>query len=546
MAFLVLNLPNGDTEPLELSRDRYSVGRSRNCDIRLADPKVSRLHAEIIRGPGGLWRLRDNGAANRTYLNGREIREHEPHELQDGDSIQIGPALFHFRGSLVGAAPVALPMTDDNAALTGQSLVGAPSGRFALSEARLQTLYQLLSKLTGGIKKTESVREVLELTCRSVDAERGFIGLQEAGKPLSVLCQVRMDVAQSVPVSRSMIRQAAELGNTVLYPNPRTNQGLNEHSISTLNIRSALAAPIFIQNRASGVVYLDRVRGYRAFTPDDLDFIVAVAREIGVCEENRRLMDAEGQRRELESRLKMARKVQQDLFPQVPPEFRGWKLAAHNIPCTDASGDTYDVIDLGNGRLAVSIGDVAGKGIGAAMLASNIQASFRTAVRALRTADAADVARVLETVNEVVSTSLANIKFVTFFAAVVDTATGRMTYANAGHNYPVVVTPDGKVEQLREGHNTILGIPDAGGYEQAARELPPGASLVLYTDGIVEALDMEGRQYGYERFNEVLARAAGRPAQDLVDAVCDGVEQFVGQTPKSDDVTLLVISRAKR
>lgn len=537
MAILVLNLPNGDTEPMELSRDRYSIGRSRNCDIRLADPKVSRLHAELIRGPGGSWRLKDAGSANRTFVNGREVREHE---LQDGDSVQVGPALFHFRADNP-TTNMALPLVD-NEALAGQSLISAPSGRFALSEARLQTLYQLLSRLSGAARNPDSLHEVLELAAKSVDAERGFIGYQESGKALAVVSQVRMDVVSGVPVSRSMIRQATELGNTVLYPNPRTNQGLNEHSITTLNIHSAIAAPILVQNRPAGVLYLDRVRAYRAFTPDDLDFTVAVAREIGVCEENRRLLDAEAQRRELESRLKMARKVQQDLFPQVPPEFNGYWIFAHNIPANDASGDTYDVIDLGEGRLAVSIGDVAGKGIGAAMLASNIQASFRTAVRALRSEKIINLARVLETVNEVVSSSLANIKFVTFFAAVLDTRAGRMVYANAGHNYPCIIHPDGEVEQLKDGHNTILGIPDHEGYQQAVRDFPAGGSLVLYTDGVVEAMDAKGRQYGFDRFAEVLRKAAGCSAQTVVDTICESIEEFVGDTHKSDDVTLLVVS----
>jgi serine phosphatase RsbU (regulator of sigma subunit) len=359
---------------------------------------------------------------------------------------------------------------------------------------------------------------------------------------LQVLAQVRMDIAHSVPVSRSMLRQATELGNTVLYPNPRSNMGLNEHSISTLNIHSALAAPIVVKGAPAGVLYLDRIRAYRPFTPDDLDFIVAVAREIGVCEENRRLMDAERQRLELEGRLKMARRVQQDLFPQVPPEYRGYRLTAHNIPCTDASGDTYDVIDLGRGRLAVSIGDVAGKGIGAAMLASNIQASFRTAVRVLRTEQGINLARVLDTVNDVVSASLTNIRFVTFFAAVIDTVAGKMTYANAGHNYPVLLHGNGVVEQLRDGHNTILGLPDAEGFQQAVCDFPQDANLVLYTDGIVEAMDGQGSQYSFDRFSEVLTRCAGLPSQSIVDSICESIEEFAGETPKSDDVTLLVVS----
>jgi serine phosphatase RsbU (regulator of sigma subunit) len=539
MATLVLTLPNGETEPMELGRDRYTIGRSRTCDIRLSDPKVSRVHAELVRAPGGIWKLRDAGSANHTYVNGRPVTEYE---LQDGDALQVGPALFHFRDGGSTTTRLALSMVDDHQAMAGQALVGSPSGRFALNEARLRTMYDLLSKLTVAGVRGDVLQEVMELAAKAVDAERGFIGLQEPRKNLEVMAQVRMDVAGTVPVSRSMLHQAAGLGNTLLYPNPKSNLGLNEHSISTLNIHSAVAAPISIQNRPSGVLYLDRIKSFRPFTPDDLDFAVAVAREIGVWEENRRLMDAERKRLELESRLLMARRVQQDLFPAYPPEYRGYKIHAHNIPCTDASGDTYDVIDLGDGRLAISIGDVAGKGIGAAMLASNIQASFRTAVRAVRNEPEINLARVIETVNEVVSAGLANIKFVTFLAAVLDTKSGLLTYVNAGHNYPVLVHGDGRVEQLRNGHNTILGIPDSEAFEQAVCRFPADSALVLYTDGIVEALNAQSAQFTYERFAETLRRTAGRPAAAIVDVVAEAVEEFVGDSHRSDDVTMLVLS----
>lgn len=542
MAMLVLTLPNGDTEPMELGRDRYTIGRSRSCDIRLSDPKVSRVHAEIVRGAGGIWHVRDAGSANHTYVNGRPVTEHE---LQDGDAVQVGPALFHFKDGGSTTTRMALTTVDDNQNMASQSLVGSPSQRLALNEARLRTMYDLLSRLSGAAGRAQILQEVMDLVARALDGERGFIGMQEEKKTFEVVAQVRMDIAGTVPVSRSMLHQAAGLGNTVLYPNPKSNMGLNEHSISTLNIHSAVAAPIAVKGRPGGVLYLDRIKSFRPFTPDDLDFAVAVARELGVWEENRRLMDAERQRMDLESRMQMARKVQQDLFPAYPPEFNGYRIQAHNIPCTDASGDTYDVIDLGNGRLALSIGDVAGKGIGAAMLASNIQASYRTAVRAARHEADINLARVIENVNETVSAGLANIKFVTFLAAVLDTRNGNLVYCNAGHNFAVLLHADGTVEQLREGHNTILGIPDTEAFVQGACRFPPDASLILYTDGIVEALNSQSAQFTYERFAECLRAAAGRPASALVDVICDAVEAFVGDGHRSDDVTLLVLSGPK-
>ncbi|MGA2571577.1 MAG: PP2C family protein-serine/threonine phosphatase [Terracidiphilus sp.] len=238
--------------------------------------------------------------------------------------------------------------------------------------------------------------------------------------------------------------------------------------------------------------------------------------------------------RQHEQEAERAREIQQALMPRELPRIKGCQLAAECIPARQVGGDYFDAIRLGDSRVAIAIADVSGKGMGAALLMSNLQAIVRAFAPAVLAPQ-----ELCTRANQLIAANVAPGKYITFFFAVVDTARMRIDYCNAGHNPPLLGRRDGSVETLDEG-GPVLGIlPDAP-YDSGSAELRPGDGLVLYTDGITEATDSSGDEFGEERLKALLAR---RPsgAEELRARIVSAVSEFANGN-FSDDVTVLVVT----
>jgi phosphoserine phosphatase RsbU/P len=227
-----------------------------------------------------------------------------------------------------------------------------------------------------------------------------------------------------------------------------------------------------------------------------------------------------------------AARIQRALLPAALPLVRGCELATMWRPEAGLGGDCYDVIGFGDRRVGLSIADVIGKGLPAALLMASLQAS----VRALAS-ERATPCSVAAGVNDLLCRGMLSGKFVTFCYAVLDTEARTLVYSNAGHNLPILARADGSIERLRPC-GLVLGVVAESRYEQASIELRPGDRLVLFTDGIVEAAREDGEQFGDERLVEVVARHRAAPAHRLVDVIRDGVAAFTGGVFQ-DDATLV-------
>jgi phosphoserine phosphatase RsbU/P len=240
-----------------------------------------------------------------------------------------------------------------------------------------------------------------------------------------------------------------------------------------------------------------------------------------------------------------ARQIQLALLPQSLPHVDGWSLAAESTPAEHVGGDTFDVIDLGGGRVALSLGDVSGKGTPAALLAANLQAAVRSAA-----ARQLSPSRLCEEVNRALCASIAPGHFITYFYAVIDTASGDTHYCNAGHLPPLVAGRSGEVRRLAAG-GMVLGIDAAASYVEGVDCLAPGECLLAYTDGLTEARSAEGEEFGEERLAACLVPqlADGVPPRGpdagatIVRRVFASVLAF-SPMPASDDRTAVAVSRA--
>ena len=260
----------------------------------------------------------------------------------------------------------------------------------------------------------------------------------------------------------------------------------------------------------------------------DLDFLSAAANQIAVAIENLRF---EHQEREFEK----AREIQEALLPGRIPQAPGIQIAGAWQPARAVGGDYYDVLELGKGRLALVIADVSGKGIPAALLMSNVQASVKTL--AYESTAPKDLC---ERVNRVISSNTSVGQFITFFYGVLDTRTMTLAYSNAGHLPPILWHASGAVERLDAG-GLILGVSNSAVYEQGEVALEPGDRLLLFTDGLSEAFNGEDEEFGEERLAALVAASEGATAEEIGRRVLRAVAEF-SDNNFHDDATLIAVT----
>jgi sigma-B regulation protein RsbU (phosphoserine phosphatase) len=269
---------------------------------------------------------------------------------------------------------------------------------------------------------------------------------------------------------------------------------------------------------------------------------VLLKARIGACLEKKRLRDREVRYlQRINQELDLAWQIQSGFLPPKMPAIPGWQLAAKLKPSRETSGDFYDLIPLPNGRLGIVIADVADKGMGAALF----MVLSRTLIRTYTTQYHAQPDLVFGATNRRILADTDTNQFVTVFYSILDPAVGTLTYCNAGHVPPYLLSAQsGKAVQTLRRTGLPLGILEDTSWEQGTVQLAPGDALVLYTDGITDAEDGEGVFFGQERLLEVAEANRGQPAQDVQAALLAEVHQFVGDAPQFDDIALMVVVRS--
>lgn len=234
----------------------------------------------------------------------------------------------------------------------------------------------------------------------------------------------------------------------------------------------------------------------------------------------------------------MAGRIQEGLLPRQVPRLPGWDILATLEPARETSGDFYDFITLPEGRLGIVVADVADKGAGAALY----MALSRTLIRTFAMEYPTQPERVMRATNERILKDAKATLFVTLFYGVLDPLTATLTYCNAGHNPPYFL--GGEVDSVEELTRTgmALGVLEGVDWEQMTLQMAPGDAVVLYTDGITEARDASGSMFGEERLLEVAQKAQGCTAWEIQDALLDEIHGYVGDAPRLDDITLMVLA----
>jgi sigma-B regulation protein RsbU (phosphoserine phosphatase) len=288
-----------------------------------------------------------------------------------------------------------------------------------------------------------------------------------------------------------------------------------------------------------GIMALGPKRSEAAWSRTDLQVLQTVARQTGLALEVSELahsLAAEAAQRERDQReMEIAREVQERLFPQEMPDIPGASVAGHCRPALGVGGDYYDVIHLEDGRLGLAVGDVSGKGISAALL----MASLRASLRGVTLDNPRDFAKLMHKVNRLVYEASASNRYATFFFAAYDPHTRRVECVNAGHNPPVVLR-NGEVIRLEAG-GPVVGLLPFAPYVEQALTLESGDLLLLYTDGISEAMTHDDEEWGEERMIEAARKVSAKPAGEVLHALFAAADKFTAGAPQHDDMTLLIL-----
>lgn len=272
-------------------------------------------------------------------------------------------------------------------------------------------------------------------------------------------------------------------------------------------------------------------------TFEETALVSLIAHQVGISLQNAALHEERIAARLLEEEVSTARKIQQQLLPPRPPQPPGWELCASNNPSRHVGGDYHDFLPLPDGGLGIAIADVSGKGVPAALLMSNLQATLRGRVLAGATTE-----HVVRDVNRHICSSTGPESFISFFLGELHPERGTFSFTNAGHNPPVLVRRDGRVELLETG-GLLLGVFPEATYERGEAHLEPGDMLVLYTDGLTEAGDPDGDLYSEERLVAALQRQRGRSARELHEGILEEIRRFQRGRAPDDDLTLVLLRR---
>lgn len=418
-----------------------------------------------------------------------------------------------------------------------------PNKPSSFSAERLSLLYHISQTFNSTLELEQVLNLVIDEVVSNLHAERGFVMLREAdGK---FIFKVARGIDQKTiedpefQISYGIVEQVAKDEKPILTSNAQSDSRFSSRmSVIHLGLRSILCAPLLIKEKVIGAIYVDNRLQSGIFSEADLELLNAIAASAAIAIENARLYQIAVEKGRMERELEMASRVQSSLIPRVLPQISGWDFAARWIPARQVSGDFYDHFPVNGGQLGMVIGDVVDKG----MPASLFMAYSRSIIRASMAA-AIHPHEGISTVNRLICADDAYGMFLTLVYAQIDPQSGEITYVNAGHNPPLFFqSGDAKLTELtRTG--MLVGVEAETSYAQRQLSLMPGDFILLYTDGITEAIDAQTQPFGEQRLRQVVRAYSRGTADQIATGVQRAIEDFTTSMEPFDDITLLIIKR---
>jgi serine phosphatase RsbU (regulator of sigma subunit) len=529
MSRLQVNDPLG-SRVVVIDKPVFRIGRKSESDLRSVGTDVSREHAEIVTLEDGRFVLKDRGSRCGTFVNDEQITERP---LRHRDKIRLGRS---------GSAEMIF-LADDGA----DTHVSQTSG--VIDFRPLTTLLDRLRGLGSSRVLDEVLVLVMDSAIDATGAERGFIMLANPKGELEFkIARARGKVTLSggsFATSQKIPQEVFATGRDRIVADLREGDFAGEHhGTVALGIRHVLCTPLRVvrylehsttdaEQRPIGVLYLDSREKGRLMSGAARSALEAVAGEASSAIESARLYREATEKARLERELLLAAEIQRALLPEAMQSGPHFTVAASSIPCRSIGGDFFDYFNLSDGRFAFTLGDVAGKGPPAALLTAMIQGAFASQVT---TTDSP--AALMAHINRTLIRRAIQSRFVTVMYGVLG-ADGRLTYSNAGHNPPILIGANG-VRRLETG-GLILGLFPHATYEEETMQLEDGDTLIVFSDGVTEALNAAGDEFGEERLLPCVSEHRSCATDVLLDRILATVRNFAASAVQNDDVTALVL-----
>jgi sigma-B regulation protein RsbU (phosphoserine phosphatase) len=396
----------------------------------------------------------------------------------------------------------------------------------------LNTLFDLSKEFNIGLDIDRVIRLLTFALLGQIGVKQYAICMKN-GDEVSILASKNIDMTDLKIINKGLCELEKAQSVSELLKQKRYRIAGAE----LLRLGIIAAIPMRIQQKTQGMILVGKSIRTATYTPADLEFLFSLGNLAIISIENARLFQSAIEKQRMEDELKIAREIQQGLLPEHLPKINGFDIAAINIPSKEVGGDYYDVIKRKSGEYVLAIGDVSGKGTPASLLMANVQAVLRALAPSCTS-----VSQTTGQINDLVCSNIhGSNKFITFFWGILDPALRSFVYSNAGHNPPLLIHTDKTIDRLGSG-GLILGIYETTqAYEESAVEFSSGDVLVLYTDGISEAMNSESKEFSEEALETVIKKNVHLSAQEIISEVRLAVEKHTKDTPQSDDITLLIL-----
>ena len=539
--------PSGHRSRMELEPLPFKIGRQADNHLILRDSRASREHARIVRD-GGEFKIEDAGSRYGTFVNGKRV---ESQALRNSDRIEFGvPDSYQLIFATDGAELNRL--IDQFGAHEKSGPIGSAPGAGA-NLAKLRAILDVARTLQTGLSLQDVLNSVVDAALAVTGAERGFLLLRKNGDLETRVARNRQGAtlpASDLRVPQRVIKRALEQRRDLLSMNfdPQgTGEFRPERSVADLELRSVISVPLVriskvrgdatnvlsTAEETAGVLYMDSRLAAADLAGGNRELLQTLAIEASTILENARLLEEERIKQRIEEELEVARTIQQGLLPRSLPADGWFRACGSSVASHQVGGDYYDVIPSGPNAWTAVVADVSGKGVSSALLAALLQGAFL----AVSYGDAALNKR-LERINTFLNERTAGEKYATVFYCLLERG-GRLHYVNAGHCPPLIVRQAGGIESL-DATAMPVGLIESAEFAVSETVLASGDKIVIYTDGVTEAQNLQGEFFGRQRLRQVIAehRAGGCPV--MHGAIAAAVAAFTESAPQADDITLVV------
>ena len=566
MAILTSASDSVKKQTFRLQEGSVTIGRHPGCDLHINDGSVSRKHATVDFRDDAYY-VEDLDSRNGTFLNDAKIDG--PVKLYDGAQVKICDVVFTFQSNdapktrapkstlsrMTGSSGQSIlesivlqdippAETDSRVAQIERSSHHSHQHQRVSAEQKLRTLMKVARVLSESLSRDEVLSRILDFLFEHFEeADRGFVILKASdGTLLPLGCKTRRPQdEEQIRISKTIVNQVMETRCPVISSDASADDRFDlSQSVVDFQIRSIMCAPLInSQDESIGVVQLDTLRSSIVFSEEDLELLATIARQASLTIQKADLFEEAKRSREMGQDLALANELQTRFLPQKAPKVDAYSFSSFYRPMQQVGGDYFDYVELDDDHVAVIVADVVGHGIAAAMLMAKVSGESRFALAATKSAVAA-----MERLNNKLTEMHLN-RFVTLVLCLLDTKAKTLEVVNAGHMPPVIRRHQtGELEELPLDDSGVpVGILPDFKYESSKVSIEPGDVVILYTDGLNEAMDAEGNQLTTERMLAEVHSSQAKTPSAIKKVICDEVNRHMGVVNPIDDMCLVCFGR---